>query len=166
MTDFNKVTVHGRIVKNAEFTTTDSGLTVARFSIATNRARRLADGTYAPEDDTSFFPLAIFGKYAINLGKYLQKGRGVLIEGHLKQQKWEKDGERRSDTVICVDKIYFDPNTKKSENQVAVGVTVNPPQQTMHVSVPAVPFVQEEESFSENVFDFPPPEVMECVDIY
>ena len=45
MSDLNNLTVQGRIVKNAEFTTTDAGLRIARFSIATNRYRKNPDGT-------------------------------------------------------------------------------------------------------------------------
>lgn len=41
MSDLNNLTVQGRIVKNAEFTTTDAGLRIARFSIATNRIEKI-----------------------------------------------------------------------------------------------------------------------------
>ena len=57
MSDLNNLTVQGRIVKNAEFTTTDAGLRIARFSIATNRYRKNPDGTAGEE--AYFFPLAV-----------------------------------------------------------------------------------------------------------
>lgn len=153
MIDFNKVTVHGRIVRNADFNITSSGLVVAKFAVAVNRARKLPDGTWASEDDTSFFPLAVFGDYACAVGKRLQKGRGVLVEGHLRQHKWEKDGEKRSDTVICVEKLYFDPPPRKENAEYSDDSGTGP-------------FTPEEEICAEQVFNMPVSCDLEEYDIF
>ncbi|MCF0241822.1 MAG: single-stranded DNA-binding protein [Treponema sp.] len=129
MTDLNETTIHGRVVRNAEFSMTDSGLKIARFAIAVNKSRRLENGEY--EDDVSFFPLVVFGEYAERVWPYLVKGRGITVKGHLKQNRWEKDGQKRSEIAICVEHLYWDQIATNPSVQVqkTVNVPVQPVQQ-------------------------------------
>ena len=62
------------------------GLSVATISIAVNRSRK-KDGQYV--DEVSYFDVKIYGKTAENLKPYLLKGQQVLIEGMLKQDRWQ-----------------------------------------------------------------------------
>lgn len=113
MSDLNKVTVQGRIVRNAEFTTTESGIKMARFAIATNRYRKNPDGT--PGEEAFFFPIVIFGKYAETLEAYLFKGQQMIVDGYLRQNRWEKDGEKHSEIAIGVKEIHLIFSGKKDE---------------------------------------------------
>lgn len=175
MTDLNAVTIHGRIVRNAEFSTTDSGLTITRFAIASNKTRKLQNGEWV--DDTTYVPLALFDKRAMAIGPYLRKGRGITVQGHIKLNRWEKDGEKRSELSVVVDNILFDPVLKKPDavQQNPQPVQNNPVKST-GVSVAAEnneefpfeepPFMNEEDFFSNAELDFPPPEVTESFEIF
>lgn len=175
MTDLNTLTIHGRIVRNAEFTTTDAGLAIARFALALNKARRNQNNEWINE--TTFVPMALFGKRAVALGPYMRKGRGITVQGHLKQNRWEKDGEKRSELAVIVDNVLFDAVPKKPEEvQNAPQAGQNLATQAMQASAAPVqkpevpfeepPFMSEEEFYLEAEFDFPPPEVMESFEIF
>ena len=163
MTDFNRVVVHGRITGNAQTTTSDSGLLIVHFAIGTNRTRRLSDGTFAEE--CSFFPLAVFGSYAQLVVQRIVKGQGVTVEGHLKQNRWEKNGEKHSETVITVDRLYFDADIRKKREGEAAAYPAVPPAGVETVALSAaqesVPVMQNVQVVSET-----PPELMENFDIF
>ena len=112
MSDLNKVTIQGRIVRDAEFSTTDTGLMVGRFSIATNRYKKNLDGT--PGEEVFFFPLVVFGKYAENLKQFLVKGQQLIVEGYLRQNYWEKDGEKKHEISISVENVHLVFGNKKT----------------------------------------------------
>ena len=101
----NHIFLFGRVVKDAELKKTASGLSVAVFSIANNRSVKKNDGTY--ESKGNFFPLAVYGSYAEKIFRFLKKGQKLNIEGYLKQDKWEKEGARRSATAIGIRSIQF-----------------------------------------------------------
>lgn len=163
MTDFNRVVVHGRITGNAQTTTSDSGLLIVHFAIGTNRTRRLPDGTFA--DESSFFPLAVFGSYAQLVLQRIVKGQGVTVEGHLKQNRWEKNGEKHSETSITVDRLYFDADIRKKREGEAAAYPAVPPLSSETAALSAlqepVPVMQNVQTVSET-----PPELMENFDIY
>jgi single-strand DNA-binding protein len=110
MTDLNVVTVVGRLVRDCgqqEFSYLQSGTAVAKISIAVNRSKKQADGSWT--DEASFFDVAIFGKTAENLHPYLQKGKQVVIKGFLKQDRWrdKQTGENRSKISIVADEVQL-----------------------------------------------------------
>lgn len=110
MTDLNVVTVVGRLVRDCgqqDFSYLQSGTAVAKISIAVNRSKKQADGSWV--DEASFFDVAIFGKTAENLHPYLQKGKQVVIKGSLKQDRWQdkQTGENRSKISIVADEVQL-----------------------------------------------------------
>lgn len=113
MTEMNDVKLFGRVVKDAELKKTSNNLSVVVFSIATNHSIKKDDGNW--ENKADFFPLAIYGQYAEDKVGKLIKGQKVIIEGYLKQNKWEKDGVKHSETIIGVSKIQFIYDSKKFE---------------------------------------------------
>ena len=58
----------------------------------------------------------MFGKSAENCDKYLKKGDPVLIEGKLRERKWESEGEKKSKMGILVESVRFLP---RKRNDVA-----------------------------------------------
>lgn len=105
MSDLNHLVIQGRIAKDASFRTTANGKKVANFTLASNRARKNAAGKY--EDSASFFPVSCF----VNSDKFagcLVKGQTVIVEGHLRQDRWEQDdGQKRRQNSIVVSKIHL-----------------------------------------------------------
>ncbi len=111
MSDLNDVKLYGRVVKNAELKKTANNKTVAVFSVAYNYGIKKEDGSW--DNKADFFPLAIYGDYAERLLPKLVKGQKVIIEGYLKQNKWEKNNIKHSETAIGVRKIQVIMDSKK-----------------------------------------------------
>ncbi|HQK09656.1 MAG TPA: single-stranded DNA-binding protein, partial [Rectinema sp.] len=56
-------------------------------------------------DEPHYFDIEFYGKSAEGLSKYLLKGRQVAVQGELRQDRWEKDGQQRSKVVIVAGTI-------------------------------------------------------------
>lgn len=113
----NLTILTGRITKDLELK--QGGQTqVTNFSMAVDNPFK--------KDDTSFFDIVAFGKTAQLLNNYCGKGSKILIEGNLKQDRFEdKNGNNRSVVRVIANRIEF-LETKKSsqsnnqqQNQVA-----------------------------------------------
>lgn len=102
--DINHVTIVGRLTRDAEISYLPSGAAVAKISIAVNRSRKNGDQWV---EEVSYFDSAVFGKTAENLKPYLSKGKQVGLEGHLKQDRWEKDGQKFSKISIVADNVQL-----------------------------------------------------------
>lgn len=104
MKDINKVILIGRLTKDFELVYLQSGKAKGEFTIASNDIKKNADKW---EDVVNFFDCELFGKSAENLKPYLNKGQQVAIEGKLKQDRWEKDGQKNSKTKILIENIQL-----------------------------------------------------------
>lgn len=107
MTDLNNVNVMGRITHDPNeksFGYIGNGLAKLNITIAVNRSVKKGDEWH---DEASFFDVLIYGKTAENLKPYLTKGARVVINGHLHQSRWEKDGEKKSRIEIVADNVFL-----------------------------------------------------------
>ena len=132
MSDLNNLSLMGRVVRDAEMKVTANGIKITVFSIATNRTRKDSDGNYI--DEGNFFPLAIYGNYAEKMLPHLKKGQRIIIEGFVKQDRWEKDGEKRSSTGIGVRQIHLIFDSKKSSGEKQNGAGTNPESESFELS--------------------------------
>lgn len=98
--DINTTNIIGRLTKDAELTYAGSGAAIVNFSIAVDHMKK-KDGSA----DTSFFNCKVFGKLGETLAKYMTKGKQVAIRGYLKQERWEKDGQKQSRVVLNCEEI-------------------------------------------------------------
>jgi len=97
--DINVVVLVGRLTRDSELKYTKSGMPIARFSIAVNRSRKQGEEWV---DETSFFEIDFWGKGAEAVNRYLVKGQQVGVEGELRQDRWEQDGQQRQKVVVNV----------------------------------------------------------------
>ena len=104
MADINRVILVGRLTRDAELKYTGSGVPVCTFSIAVNRRRKNGD-TW--EDEASFFDIVLWGKMGETLNQYLVKGKQVCVEGELRQNRWEQDGQPRSKVEIIASNLQL-----------------------------------------------------------
>ncbi|NPA57926.1 MAG: single-stranded DNA-binding protein [Aquificae bacterium] len=101
----NKVFLIGRLTRDPEIRFLPSGLQVTSFSIAVNRAYRTKDSDEWKEE-TYFFDIEAFGNLAERLGKQLVKGTQILVEGQLRQDRWETSaGEKRTKIKVVAEKV-------------------------------------------------------------
>ena len=115
--DINSINVIGRLVKDAELTyAAASGAAIVNFSIAVDHMKK-KDGTA----DTSFFQCKVFGKLGETLAKYMTKGKQVAIRGYLKQERWEKDGQKQSRVVLNCEEIELLGGMQSNGNNASYG---------------------------------------------
>jgi single-strand DNA-binding protein len=77
-----------------------SGTAVADVGMAVNDRRKGQNGEWIEE--TTFVDVTLWGRTAEVAGEYLGKGSPLLVEGRLKYDTWEKDGQKRSKlSVVC-----------------------------------------------------------------
>src|SRR6516165_2969422 len=111
MANLNKVMLIGRLTRDPEVRTFSNGGKVAKFGFAVNnRKKNPQTGQWEDEPvflDVEAFNRGEFGKQADLVEQYLTKGRQVFIEGHLRLDQWETDGQTRSRLVVVVDNIQF-----------------------------------------------------------
>lgn len=93
----NSINIIGRLVRDPESRTTTSGSQMTTFAIACD------DG----KDEVSYFDCKAFDKTAELVAKYKRKGDQVAVSGRLKQERWEKDGQKRSAVRILAGRVDF-----------------------------------------------------------
>lgn len=121
MTDINSVVLVGRITKDVgsderSFSYVGNGTAKAVVNIAVNRGVKKGDKW---EDETSFFDVVIWGKSAENLKPRLTKGTQITVSGYLKQDRWEKDGQKQSRVQVVADMVEVPNVSKKDADKVA-----------------------------------------------
>ena len=112
MTNLNHIVLEGNITRDAlddMKRSQNSDVAFGSFTLAVNRSYKEGD-TW--KDKTSFVKIKGFGKGYENACKHMTKGSSVTVEGHIEQEVWEKDGQKRSELVVIADKIY--PTYKKN----------------------------------------------------
>lgn len=95
--DINSVVMVGRLTRDAELRYSQAGTAIVKFSLAQTHRRKTGD-TWS--DEAHFFDVAMMGKAAESVHRYLTKGKQVAIQGELRQNRWEQDGQPRSKVEI------------------------------------------------------------------
>ena len=104
MKDINHVTLVGRLTRDAELKHANSGLQICTFSIAVNGSKKVGDQW---QDEAHFFDCTYMGRGAEAVHKYLVKGKQIGVSGELRQQRWEKDGQKRSRVDIFAQSVQL-----------------------------------------------------------
>lgn len=99
----NKVILIGRLVADPDFKVLPTGISVARYRLAVDRAYS-KDGNR----EADFISCVAFGKGAEFAGNYLNKGTKIAIEGRIQTGSYEKpDGTKAYTTDVIVDRHEF-----------------------------------------------------------
>lgn len=101
----NKTFQIGNLTRDPEQRMTPSGQSIAKFGLAVNRTFTGQDGQ--KKEEVLFIDVDAFGKQAELVCKYLKKGSKVMVEGRLKLDTWEKDGEKKSRIGIVLENVEF-----------------------------------------------------------
>lgn len=113
MTNLNSVIIQGRLTKDAteDLRQSDNGTSYGSFTLVVDKSVKKGDEF---ETQSSFIKCKGFGKSYENSAKHMTKGSMCTVEGHLEQQSWEKDGQKRSEIVVIVEKFF--PTYKKNDD--------------------------------------------------
>ena len=131
MTNLNKVFLKGNLTRDLgsderSFGFVGNGTARANVSIAVNRSKKQGDQWV---DEVSYFDVTIWGKTAENLKPYLTKGKAITIEGFLKQDRWEKDGQKQSRISIVAENVWLDRDGNSSSKPAQSNGNSTPSQQ-------------------------------------
>ncbi len=106
MASFNKVILLGNLTRDPQLSYLPSQTPVVEFGLATNRKWTAQDGSQ--RDETCFVDCRCFGRQAETINKYCNKGRPLLVEGHLTFDSWQAQyGSKRSKLRVTVERFTF-----------------------------------------------------------
>lgn len=100
----NKVVLIGNLARDPEITTTNSGVSVCRFSLAVQRRFSSTDG----QNTADFFNIVVWRGLAENCHKFLRKGSKCCVCGRIQNSSYEaQDGTKRYTTEIIAEDVEF-----------------------------------------------------------
>jgi len=105
MASFNKVVLVGNLTRAPELRHIPSGLAVTDIGLAVNDRRKLATGEWVEE--VTFVDITLWGRQAEVVCEYTSKGSPLLVEGRLKLDSWETEGQKRSKLKVIGEKIVL-----------------------------------------------------------
>ena len=111
----NHVTISGNLVKDAEIKRTASGMAIVSFTVAVNE-RRKNNQTGEWDNYANYVDVTWFGTRAEKCAGVLVKGAKVTVEGHLRQERWEREGQKHSKICVILDEIELPPRQQGQFN--------------------------------------------------
>ncbi len=100
----NKVILIGNLTRDPELTTTNSGVSVCRFSLAVTRRFANSEG----EREADFINIVVWRNQAENCHKFLKKGSKCAVVGRLQTSSYDaQDGSKRYTTDVIADEVEF-----------------------------------------------------------
>lgn len=117
MASFNRVILVGNLTRDPEVRYTPGGTAVCDLGLAVNERRKNSSGEWV--DEVLYVDVTLWGRTAEVAGEYLTKGAPVLIEGRLRLDTWEKDGEKRSKLRVVAERMQMLGSRQAGGNQSA-----------------------------------------------
>ena len=103
-----------RLASDVEIKYTQSGSAIANFSIVSSNKYKTQSGEQ--KEDTCFIEATAFGRLAEICNQYLRKGSQIKIDGELKQDTWEKDGQKRSKHTVTIREMEMLGSKSEGQN--------------------------------------------------
>ena len=108
------IVIMGRLTRDPELRTTQSGVSVTSFTVAVDRDFGGRDGG---EKQTDFIDCVAWRQTGEFISKYFTKGRMAVVSGRLQSRKWEtKEGDKRTSWEVVVDNAYFGDSRRDSDS--------------------------------------------------
>lgn len=112
----NRIVLMGRLTRDPEFRRTQSGISMAHFTLAVDRDYKTQNG----DRETDFINCIAWRHSAEFVQQYFTKGRMAVVEGRLQINSWvDQDGENRRSAQVVVSSVYFG-DSKPAETSKAV----------------------------------------------
>ena len=105
MASYNRVILVGNLTRDPEIRYIPSGTAVCEIGLAVNEKYKNAKGEWV--DQATFVDVVLWARTAEVASEYLSKGSQVMIEGRLKLDTWEKDGEKKSRLRVVCDRMLM-----------------------------------------------------------
>lgn len=123
MANFNKVILAGNLTRDPEMRYTPKGTAVAKFGLAVNRKWKAETGEL--KEEVTFVDIEAWSSQAETIGKYLKKGRPILLEGRLRYDSWDdkQTNQKRSRLVVVLDSFQFLDSGRTEAGTAAAAAT-------------------------------------------
>ncbi len=105
MADYNKVLLLGNLTRDPEVRYTPKGTAVGELGLAINDSYKAQDGTV--KEQVTFVSVEVWGRQAETCKQYLTKGRPVFVEGRLRLDQWEQEGQKKSKLKVVAERVQF-----------------------------------------------------------
>ncbi|MDR2169143.1 MAG: single-stranded DNA-binding protein [Planctomycetaceae bacterium] len=105
MPSYSRVILVGNLTRDPELRHIATGTAVTDIGLAINDRRKLPSGEWV--EDVTFVDITFWGRTAEIVCQYLTKGSPLLVEGRLKLDTWEADGQKRSKLKVVGERIEF-----------------------------------------------------------
>lgn len=120
----NVVAIMGRMVKDPELKTTNSGKSVCSFRIANDSGYKDASG----QSQTNWLDVTAWGKTAEFVCKYFPKGALIAVEGRLQSRNYQdKSGNNRNAVEVVVNNVSFAGSKEPAQSQNVANRAVSAP---------------------------------------
>jgi single-strand DNA-binding protein len=116
MRNFNLVVMEGRLVRDPELRYTQNGTALCSFSIANNNSYYKDDEL---QDEVCFIDVTAWSKLGQRCSEFLKKGRRVLVNGRLKQDRWQdsEGGTHSKLALVCYGVRFLDRQDDNGEEK-------------------------------------------------
>lgn len=105
MASYNRVILMGNLTRDIQLRYTPGGTPVTEVGLAVNDRRKGSNGEWI--DETTFVEVTFWGRTAEVAAEYLSKGSPVFVEGRLKLDTWEKEGQKHSKLRVVCDRMQM-----------------------------------------------------------
>lgn len=105
MSSYNRVILIGNVTRDVDLRFTPAGTAVTEIGLAVNDRRKGQDGEWVEE--TTFVDVTLWGRTAEVASEYVKKGSPLFIEGKLKLDQWEKDGQKQYKLRVVGDRMQL-----------------------------------------------------------
>lgn len=100
----NRIVLIGRLTRDPELRSTNSGTPVATFTLAVDRGFKNSAG----EKETDFIPIVVWRGQAETCATYLSKGKLAAVDGRLQIRNYEtNDGDKRKVAEVVAENVRF-----------------------------------------------------------
>ncbi len=105
MAAHNRVILIGNLTRDVELRKTPGGTSVADVGLAINERRKEQSGEWV--DSVTFVDVTLWGRTAEVASEFLHKGSSLFVEGRLRLDTWETDGQKRSKMRVICEKMQM-----------------------------------------------------------
>ena len=110
----NQISIMGRMTRDPELRSTQSGKSVASFTLAVERDFKSQSG----EKETDFVDCVSWGQTGEFVSKYFTKGSMAIVNGRLQLRDWtDKEGNKRRSAEIVVSSVYFGESKRAQDTE-------------------------------------------------
>ena len=121
MASYNRVILMGNLTRDIQLRYTPGGTPVTEVGLAVNDRRKNQSGEWV--DETTFVDVTFWGRTAEVAAEFLSKGSPVFVEGRLKLDTWEKDGQKNYKLRVVCDRMQLLSGSGSGGNRSSSGST-------------------------------------------